>query len=169
MPGPFDPGFLDALESACRGPWKGTAWRCVIGPTDPLRLNSRGGRWNPPDVEVLYCSLSETGAELELSAVIARQPIPITKQLTSYRLKAHLTLVCDVQTGSSELEAVGITRAALANDVWGLPQRIGEAADWLGVGGLVVPSARHEDGNLVIFANNLDRDDFYEIAGTADE
>jgi len=162
MPGLFDPDLLDALEEACRGPWEGTVWRAVIGSTEPLRTNLRGGRWNPSGVEVLYCSLSEDGAKAELAAVIGRESIPITKAVKTFSLSVRLSRICYLLDDTPDLEAVGITRDSMISDVWNLPQMIGEAVEWMGVAGLVVPSARHEDGNLVILVNKLDLGDFFE-------
>ena len=48
---PFDPTFLDSLEARASKGWSGVVWRAVIGDTDPLRANIRGGRWNPPGIE----------------------------------------------------------------------------------------------------------------------
>lgn len=162
MPGLFDPDFLDALEGASGNAWIGAVWRAVIGSTGPLRTNRLGGRWNPPGVEVLYCALSKAGAEAELAAVIQRQSVPITKPVLTYRLSVRLSNVCDLLKGTESLAAAGMTREDLLNDTWKLPQRIGEAAEWLGVGGLLVPSARHDDGNLVVLVNKLGDGDFFE-------
>lgn len=164
MPGLFDPDFLDALEEACRGPWEDTVWRAVIGSTEPLRTNLRGGRWNPSGVEALYCSLSEAGAKAELAAVIGREAVPITKPIATCKVSVRLSRVCYLLDETAALISAGITRDSIISNVWHLPQMIGEAAEWLGVGGLIVPSARHEDGNLVILVNKLDAGDFFEVA-----
>ena len=47
---------------------------------------------------------------------------------------------------------------------WSTAQLVGRAADWLGIAGMIVPSARHEDGNLVILVNRLAAEDFYELS-----
>ena len=73
---PFDPLLLDAIEQSV-GEWSGTAYRQVFEGTDALRANIRGGRWNPPEVEVVYCSLDSRTATAEVDHLIARQPVPI--------------------------------------------------------------------------------------------
>lgn len=159
----FDPRLLDALEGSIQGGWEGSVWRQVVGTTDPLRTNVMGGRWNPRGVEVLYCSLSRRGAETELRAVLDRQPVPVRRRRRTYRLSVGLSRVGNV--GAPDfLNASGITCGSLVGPDWSIAQLVGRAADWLGITGLIVPSARHEDGNLVILVNRLAAADYYELS-----
>lgn len=79
---PFDPSVLDAIEESVVE-WRGKAYRQVFEGTDVLRANIRGARWNPPEVEALYCSLQSRTAAAEIDHLINRQPVPIrTPRLT---------------------------------------------------------------------------------------
>ena len=159
----FEPALLDALEESEHDLWEGHVWRQVVGATDPLRANNLGGRWNPPGVEVLYCSLSESGAEIELSAMLDRQPCAIQRSRLTHRLSIKLSRVGEV-TESATFAAAGVSRDAVVGSDWSVPQVLGAASEWLGFTGLIVPSARHENSNLVIFVNKLGATDHYEIA-----
>lgn len=162
---PFEPALLDVLENASTNPWEGLAWRQVVKGGDPVQPNIQGARWNPPGVEALYCALSPEGASSEIAHVLSRQPVPVRKPLSMVQLKVRLSQVAVIVV-SREFESIGITAGAVTGDDWSLPQRIGAAADWLGLGGLLVPSARHKDQNLVIFVNHLEAVDFFEVIMT---
>jgi RES domain-containing protein len=160
--GPFDPAFLDALESVSDEGWSGYVWRAVIGESAPLRSNTRGARWSPAGVEALYSATSAEAAEAEIRHLIARQSIEVTKPVRLYRLRVHLTRVARV-VNTQALRAVGISLEALLDERWDLPQKIAAAVDWMGIPGLLVPGARHPDPNLVILVNRLTPDDAFEL------
>jgi len=61
---PYDPSLLDAIEERLVE-WSGMVHRQVFEGTDVLRANVRGGRWNPPEVEAVYCSLQSRTAAAE--------------------------------------------------------------------------------------------------------
>jgi len=159
---PYEPAFLDALESLRLGEWVGTVWRGTIGNIDPLVPNSRGARWNPPDVDALYCAMTAVGAEAEMASVMARQSVPIKRPLRTHRLSIHLSDVIDLREPGA-LSTHGYSLEVLTDVAWDVPQRLGGAGAWLGIGGLIVPSARHSDGNLVVYVANLAAGDMVEV------
>ncbi|MGH7564742.1 MAG: RES domain-containing protein [Gemmatimonadota bacterium] len=169
MERPFDPDLLDLLESRQLHRWERTVWRQVFESTPPLRPNTLGARWSPPGVEALYCSLGRAAAEAELEYLAGRQPVPIRKRRTLYELDVRLSLVVDLQDLSA-LEPLGFKRSdLLADDDHALSRHIGDAVFWLECGGLLVPSARIEATNLVIFINNQQRDDYVREIPPGDE
>ena len=149
------PALLDVLEAAeVSGGYSGIAWRAVVGSRSAFTPNSRGARWNPPGVDTLYCALSPAGAEVELKSMLARQPVPITKEIRVAALEVRIEQVLDLR-GERCLESAGIETGDLIDENWGRVQPIGAAAAWLGAGAILVPSARHNDGNLVVFVSEL--------------
>lgn len=161
----FDLNLLDAIEGAVEA-FEADVWRQVVSGTDPLKTNLMGGRWNPPGVEVLYCSLTERGAALELAALLDREPRPIKRPRSMQKLAVRLGRVARVTESQAFLSAGAHLSSVLGADL-AVPQRIGAAAEWLGLSGIIVPSARHHDGNLVIMANRLvPPDDYYELVGS---
>ena len=145
----FELDLLNAIEHSVEDAFEAIVWRQVVGTTNPLRTNSLGGRWNPPGVEVLYSSLTQAGAEAELSALLERQSVFVTRERSTHRLRVRLSKVARISE-SDPFVAAGVNRDTILSDDLGLPQRIGAAADWLGIGGLIVPSARH-DGSYDYF------------------
>jgi RES domain-containing protein len=77
------------------------------------------------------------------------------------QLRISLSKVADVR-GSQQLRALGFGDDELAAEDWTTAQRVGAAAAWLGIAALLVPSARHADGNIVVFVNNLVPDDLVD-------
>ena len=71
---PFDPSLLDAIEESVVE-WRGMVYRQVFEGTDVLRANIRGARWNPSEVEALYCALQSRTAAAEIDHLINRQPV----------------------------------------------------------------------------------------------
>jgi RES domain-containing protein len=130
---------------------------CFEG-TDALQENTRGGRWNPPDLAALYCSLIDEGARAEISYLASIQPVPISRPIVAHGLRVSLKRVADLKD-LEPLAGCGITRELVVGSTWETAQKLGRAAAWLGCGGLLVPSARHDGINLVAFVNNLGTDD----------
>jgi RES domain-containing protein len=161
-PRPFPLALLDALEECEVSDWHTTAWRHVFEGTRPLRPNERGARWNPPGTEALYCSLDADTAIAEIDHLIALQPVPITKQRITYELDITIDKVIDLST-TEALRSVGLSMSDLIADAYGECATVGAAAAWLGYSAMIVPSARGEANNLVVFATNLDPDDSIEI------
>lgn len=161
MPPIYSPDLLDALEELVEQ-WEGYAWRRVIEGLDPTQPNTRGARWNPDGVEALYFSLTAEGAEAEMAKVIERQPRPVRRPLKTFRFRLEMAQVADITDDA--LADVGFPTDALTGERWKLPAHVGGAAAWLEMAGLLVPSARHADANLVVFVNNLQPSDVLEIA-----
>ena len=158
-----DPELLDAIE-ALVGPdaWQGVVWRRTFADRNPLIPNSRGARWNPPGVDALYCSLSESGASAEHTSMISREPVTKTKPQRMARLRLSLGKVADIRN-ARVLRDLGFGPDELTGESWAPTQTVGAAAAWLGIAALLVPSARHVDGNIVVFVNNIAPDDQVDV------
>ena len=150
---PFDPSLLDAIEQNV-GEWSGTAYRQVFEGTDVLRANIRGGRWNPPEVEAVYCSLHARTAAAEVDHLIARQPVPIRTPRITHTLSVTLASVADLRDLAT-LESNDITSDMMMGEDLSVPQLVGGAVNWLQCAGMLIPSARDAGDNLVIFVNNM--------------
>ena len=150
---PYDPSLLDVVEQHI-AEWKGLAFRQVFSDTDVLRANILGARWNPPNLEAIYCSLKPETAIAEIDHLISRQPIPIKKPRVTHKLVIELSKVADFRS-VSPLESCGITSEMLMSDDLTHSQLVGGAVAWLGCGGMLIPSARVKGTNMVIFMSNL--------------
>lgn len=162
MPPTFPPELLDFLESRSLDRWGGAVWREILGETDVLRPNQRGARWNPLGIEALYCSLLPETAAAEVDFLVALQSIEVSKR-TRVQLEVELSRVVDL-TDLSPLASFGMERADLLGKAVDRSRFIGHAVSWLGCAGLLVPSARHEGTNLVIYTNQMGKDDRVDLA-----
>jgi RES domain-containing protein len=158
----YPPELLDRLQAITSAPWAGQAFRHMFGDYPPDAENTRGARWNPPGVAALYTSLARDGALAEAKHQIAVQPIPPRARRTIYTLKLTLAGVLDL-TDADLLQSLGVGQAELAADDMTACRCLGGAADSLMHDGLLLPSARSTNTNLVIFPTNRARDARFEI------
>ncbi len=162
------PALLDRGLAVEPRPWEGTVFRHMFGDYPPDRENTRGARWNPPDTPAIYTSLSRAGALAEAEHQLAVQPMrPRVSRRTVYELAVRLRGLLDL-TNPELLASVGITAAELGADDMTVCQRVGGAVAWLDADGLLVPSARSEAINLVIFPSNLPPDSTLDVLGEED-
>lgn len=83
---------------------------------------------------------------------ISLQPIRPSARRTVYTIHLTLDSVVDL-LGPAQLEGLGVSRVELESLDHSHCQHIGGAVEWLENDGLMVPSARAEGANLVIFPN----------------
>lgn len=127
-----------------------------------MRPNQRGARWNPQDTEALYCSLDSLTASAEIDYLVSLQSVPITKPRVTHELAVGLKRVADLSTDAA-LETVRLSIDLINTSGIDECRRIGAACAWLGFDGLLVPSARSDGTNLVVFVTNLDPDSTVEV------
>jgi len=118
----------------------------------PERENVRGARWNPPEIAAMYTSLARDIAIAEADYQINLQPIRPRARRVVYRIEVALNSVIDL-SDSLSLSRLGLNEESLASIEHSGCQGIGGAVEWLEHDGLLVPSARAEGVNLVIFPN----------------
>jgi RES domain-containing protein len=153
-----DLALLDALDSCPREEFQGSAWRIVRDGRDPLLGNPTGARWDPGTFDVLYAALAREGALAEIHFHLSRQPVFPSKvrfHLHELSVRAEgLLHLPDI----SALERLGVEREKLSELLYARTQEIGDAAQFLGFAGMIVPSARWSGRNLVLFTERLDPD-----------
>ena len=160
MPGPIrDSALLDALERLAQLPFSGTVWRSVREGRKPSQCWRAGGRWDDRSFDVLYTSTDLDGAIAERRFHIFRgQPIPPSKvRYELFELKIELTAVISFPDLAS-LQSIGMNTngyglASYADRTAEYPrsQEVAEACFFLGADGLLVPNARHNSQNLIVF------------------
>ena len=148
--------MLDALEGQAAEAFSGEVWRVTVKGRDALRASTAGGRWSPPgEFEVLYTSLASTGALAEIGYRLSLEPVwPSRMQHELHRIGARtdrsLRFV-DVRS----LSGLGVEIGRYASFNYSATQAIAAAAFFLDFDGLIVPSARSEALNLVVFTEKL--------------
>lgn len=156
-----DNTLIDALESIDPIKFSGNVWRLVRDGRDPLQCSASGGRWDDGTFDVLYTSMTKEGALNEMRFHLMRgQPVMPSK--VRYRM-FELALVLERALQFLDLDAlvsVGLKPESFGrlsyeqkNDEYPRTQEIGEVAHFLDFDGLIVPSARSEAKNIVVFCD----------------
>jgi RES domain-containing protein len=157
-----DPTLLDVLERLDATAWQGRVFRHVFGAAVPELANVRGARWNPPGIAALYTSLTAATAEAEGDHLISLQPVPPRTTRAIYEIELEIKSLLDLRA-AGRLDSLGIDEARLGADDMGPCQAIGGAVKWLGHDGLLVPSARDDGANLVLFTSNRSPDSVMRV------
>jgi hypothetical protein len=151
-----DRAILDALESLGSTSIEETAWRVVRKGRDPLRGAVANGRWNAVgEFEVLYTSLASEGALAEVGYRLSLEPVwpsRIQHEIHTLRIKADRALVFE---NLQQLEKLGVNIDRFETFEYSSTQAIAAAAHFLEFDALVVPSARFDTQNLIIFLDRL--------------
>lgn len=154
-----DPELLERLEGLAKRPFEGVAHRVVWRNRSAVQGSSAGrGRWNDPDgdFEILNTSLVRDGAAAEFEAFWSLFEQWPDRRASNWELRLRLKRV--VELGFEELEQLGVGKADYGAREYARTQEISDAFNHLGCDGLIVPSARYEGKNLIVFMQNLDKD-----------
>jgi RES domain-containing protein len=152
---PRDLELLDKIDALPRTPYEGTVWRIVREGRDPLQGYPAAARWDPGTFDVIYTSLAREGSLAEIHFHLSRQPVFPSKLVSvlhriSLRTRHALQLV-----DLSAVEALGMPRDRYGELDYERTQAIGDAAYFLGFDGLLVPSARWDCQNMIVFTDQL--------------
>jgi hypothetical protein len=161
-----DNALIDALEKIPAIPHRGPVWRVVRAGRDVLTPSSAGGRWDDATFDVLYTSQLADGAVAEMEFHLARgQPVfPSRVQYRLYELAVqldrglYLADVAAVARLGVDTSRFGTLSYADRQQEYPRTQEIGETALFLGYDGLVVPRARWDCSNVVVFAERVPPD-----------
>jgi RES domain-containing protein len=157
----FSRDLLDRLGALRPEPWSGKVYRWVFETTPVDKANSRGARWNPPGVSALYTSMRRDVAIAESDYLLSTQPAlkrrrSARRVLVTFEVELKAVLRLDKQA----LHELGIDEEKLiaTDDDGNYCRVVGGAVERLGCDGLIVPSARGDGDNLVIYVNQLPYD-----------
>ncbi len=159
-----DNRLIDALEAIEPIVFERTVWRLVRDGRNPLQCSASGGRWDDGTFDVLYTSVSQLGAMEEMRFHLMRgQPVMPSK--VRYRMfEIDLSLGRALQFLDLEaLSGVGLNVETFGrlsyeqkNDEYPRTQEIGEVAHFLDFDGLIIPSARTDTKNVVVFCDKVE-------------
>ena len=147
-----DRGILDALEAIDPQPFTGRVWRVTRKGREPLRGAAAHGRWSlGGEFEVLYTSLESEGALAEIGYRLSLEPVwpsRIEHQIHAIDVRTERTLRF---ADTASLAPFGVDVARYRSFEHGATQAIAAAAHFLEFDGLIVPNARFDCANLVVF------------------
>jgi RES domain len=153
---PRDIVLLDALDKLPRLVIQQRVWRTVRDGRDPLEGSKSRGRWGHDGIETLYASSVKDGSVAEIYSLLSVQPVfPSKPKWLTYELEAELEGVASLPT-LSELADLGVDLDKYHLREYGRTQEIADAALFLGFAGMIVPSARWDCSNLVVFTERID-------------
>jgi RES domain-containing protein len=153
-----DTALLDCLSRFRRLRLEGRFFRATGISIDPTAASISGGRWSPrPDsvfgVPALYTSFTREGALAELCSFLADiTPIPKARMIKVTSLEISVLEAVRVQR--DDLVTLGVALDRYGQRDYSRTQQIGAALAFLGVDGLIAPSARWDCENLVVFQDN---------------
>ena len=161
-----EPAIIDFLEAQPRKPFEGTLWRAVRADRDPLRSSTPKGRWDDGSIEVLYTSLEADGAKAEIYFHLLRgQPVfPSRIDFHLFELQASLDdaiavlSLTELAPAGIESSVYGTLAYARREEEYSPSQKLGEAAHFLGLEALIVPNARRDCLNAVLFMSHIEEE-----------
>jgi RES domain-containing protein len=148
-----DPELLERLGAFEITPFAGEVFRATRLSLDPLAESTSGGRWAPTGlVPVLYTSTLREGALAEITYHWGQLTPRPSKPAVLHRLRVSTQDSLHLLRGN--LEELGVDMERYQGINYHRTQEIGAAVAFLGCDGLMVPSARWDCENLVLFMEN---------------
>ena len=156
-----DNRLLDALEALSTESYSGIVWRSVRAGRPPGECSRSGGRWDDKSFDVLYTSETREGAiEERRFHLFKGQPIaPSRIQYELFKIPVvlkntlRLSSVDLLSTLGLNVAKYGSVSYAGRESEYPSSRQIAEAAFFIGADGIVVPNARHDSLNLIIFCD----------------
>ena len=151
-----DPDLLTHIEGCRKGPFEGAVYRVVWANRSPVRGSSGArGRWSSPDsqFEVLNTSFMPEGAIAEFDAFWSLFEQRPDREALNWKLRMRLKRTLELSFG--ELEELHVAQSHYGGREYSRTQEISDAVNYLEYDGLIVPCARYECRNLIIYIQNL--------------
>jgi len=151
-----DRAVLDALEAIDPEGFDGKVWRVTRKSREPLRGSAAHGRWSPGgEFEVLYASLERQGALAEIGYRLSLEPVwPSLIEHRIHTIDARTERTLRFANVDS-LAPLGVDVATYESFDYTATQAVAAAAHFLEFDGLLVPSARANCTNLVVFLDRV--------------
>jgi hypothetical protein len=153
-----DQRLVDQLSALATERFEGEVFRAAGVSADALAFSVNGGRWAPPardgaEVPVLYTSQARDGALAEVVSYLTQlTPLPLSRPLKVSRLGVSTSKT--LRLARVGLERLGVDMEQYGERDYALTQSIGAALAFLGLDGLIAPSARWRCDNLMIYQTN---------------
>jgi hypothetical protein len=162
-----DQRLLDALGALPTERFTGEVFRLTPMAADPTAPSINGGRWAPSArngvaTPVLYTSFERDGALAEVvSYLVEMNPVPGPRLLKVTRL--GVSTARTLTLARVDLETLGVAMDRFGQRDYERTQEIGAALAFLGIDGLIAPSARRSCDNLMIFTANHGPEELLEV------
>ena len=161
----LDDRLLDVVGAFEGQPFDGTMWRVVRTGRDVLDGSRGSGRWNTSEMSVLYGAAEQNGAiaEINFHLNLGQSVFPsrMRHDLFELAVKARRTLML---ADMEQLKRLGVDDSRYRELLYTRTQEIGAAAAFLGFDGLIVPSARWNCQNIILFLDVIDLEEIRTIS-----
>ena len=161
----LDDRLLDVVGAFEGQPFDGTMWRVVRTGRDVLDGSRGSGRWNTSEMSVLYGAAEQNGAiaEINFHLNLGQSVFPsrMRHDLFELAVKARRTLML---ADMEQLKRLGVDDSRYRELLYIRTQEIGAAAAFLGFDGLIVPSARWNCQNIILFLDVIDLEEIRTIS-----
>jgi hypothetical protein len=152
-----DPSLIDLLINLPTQDFDGEVFRATRRNLNPTTPSTSGGRWAPRDgPAVLYTSFEREGALAEISYHWSQFTPRPTKPALLHRLAVRSDRT--LKLIRSDLGGLGVEAARYKEPNYRRTQEIGAVVAFIGCDGLIIPSARWDCENLILFTDNLAMD-----------
>lgn len=150
-----DVQLLDRLSAFTPIQYDGDVFRATRRGLHPLAASVAGGRWMVPnEAPTLYTCCERDGALAEVSYHWSQLTPAPRKPVIVHALDLKMSKA--LRLGRTDLVALGVDWSKFGDTPSPTTQRIGAAAAFLELDGLLVPSARWNCENAILFLNNQD-------------
>jgi hypothetical protein len=147
--------LLDAIDAFKREPFGQSVWRVAREGRDPLSGAPSNSRWCDGTFDALYTSLERDGALAELHALLSLQPVfPSKIRFFAHRIRVTAKRVLRL-ADLPALAGLGVDADRYRERDYAKTQPIADAAHFLGFDGLIVPSARWNCLNFILFTDRI--------------
>jgi hypothetical protein len=154
----YDPNLANRLSALRAEAFAGEVFRATRQNADATAPSFYGGRWawpqnGNPGANVLYTSMERDGALAEVASFLAElTPVPGPRELKVTRIAVSASKALHLIR--TDLISLGVDMDRYGTRDYSRTQEIGSTLAWLGLDGLIAPSARWSCDNLMIFTDN---------------
>lgn len=150
-----------AIETVGASPWSGSAYRHTAPAREPLSGSGAaafGGRWNPPGLAAIYLAFPVEACIAEFQRLARGQGRGAESFLPRdlHTIAVEDLAILDLRSTANR-RVVGIRLDDVRSSDRGRCQMIGRAASYLGIQGIIAPSATRVGFVLAAFEPNLRR------------
>jgi RES domain-containing protein len=161
----LDDRLLDLIGEIEGQPLDRTMWRVVRTGRDALDGSRGSGRWNTSEMSVLYGAAEKDGAIAEINFHLSRGqsvfPSRMRHDVFELTVHARQTLVLE---DMEQLKRLGVDDSRYRDLLYTRTQEIAAAAAFLGFDGLVVPSARWNCQNVILFLDVINLEEIQTVS-----
>lgn len=161
----LDDRLLDLVGAIEGQQLDGRMWRVVQTGRDVLDGSRGSGRWNAAEMSVLYGAAERDGAIAEINFHLSRGqsvfPSRMRHDVFELSVKAQQALAL---ADMGQLKRLGVDDARYRELLYTRTQEIGAAAAFLGFDGLIVPSARWNCQNIILFLDAINLEEIETIS-----